>query len=580
MSHSRRGRTRGQYHQERPTHQPQTFSYDVEEEKESKHATLTLGGMHVKFSDTNNAVYVYNLPTSTHSQLEAKDSNVNPLDTVQESQPTSPKTISVKIPTVPLEQVVRAPNIISDTDPNKTAEKIAFEFNRYRTDGSKAITQTSYWWPGAIKLNQGEFLLAERDGFPELAAYTPNYLCEASSIFNFNSKVIFHNRYTLKNELFGLHGTYVLVVPEGSYGRAVVDHKHVLLDEGIHVIHGTYLHIDRSELAADKRLKEFSWGNTRIVQVKAGTIGKVIIDSQPYLLEHSPRPYCFVTAMYTYEGLESSDEPFFEHVNLTRAVLKSNELAVVNRSGKEELIAPPENGDPILFTRSTDKVNAIISTSFVTKTFPNQPDNFNKDPLNTGYVFCSSQDGIEIAFKINITYRIAMPNKLLNQGLLFRKGIDEIAILVEQGLVGDLKRIIQTTDLKETLIKRQSAEPKDPNFKLFDKSDSLNQNTTDSLHANLREKLQSRLDTLGVEIKDINLILQPCLILQAQAPSVMERLAKQDARIREIYSFFSDPATAQQKVKQRQAEMEADAALASKTDTSLSSRPSMSASKH
>jgi hypothetical protein len=60
----------------------------------------------------------------------------------------------------------------------------------------------------------------------------------------------------------------------------------------------------------------------------------------------------------------------------------------------------------------------------------------------------------------------------------------------------------------------------------------------------------------------------------------MERLAKQDARIREIYSFFSDPATAQQKVKQRQAEMEADAALASKTDTSLSSRPSMSASKH
>ena len=208
------------------------------------------------------------------------------------------------------------------------------------------------------RIEPGMWLLVHRNKVPEIAEGTGERL--VIKITGGYTETGFvgsaDGRHKQTEPLIGDFGVYIVNVPQGQLARVWSGNTPRLLNEGSHVVRdslfraGTPLLVKRSEQVIEH-------GTIHIIRVPQGSIGKVLIDSKPFLLPYRKAPYAFYTPFFKFEGFVQESEPYigFGSIHLIR--VPAGSVAKVWIGSKPQLLEYRE--EPYFFDDSQLRLERV-----------------------------------------------------------------------------------------------------------------------------------------------------------------------------------------------------------------------------
>jgi len=100
---------------------------------------------------------------------------------------------------------------------------------------------------------------------------------------------------------YGAKGVFVINVPQGKFARAWIGTEPMLLDQGTHVIHSHNLKQVTEESLVDQSDLYINHGNIHIVRVPPGTIAKITLNNDPYILDSRKEAYVFKNPLFSFD---------------------------------------------------------------------------------------------------------------------------------------------------------------------------------------------------------------------------------------------------------------------------------------
>ncbi len=202
--------------------------------------------------------------------------------------------------------------------PEERVKTIVTEFNKGISNDDRIISNDSNR-PDAVRVERGIFIIAHKNKVPEIlagdgkravikvtAGYTETGFVPHGSL---------DGRHKQTEPLLGDYGKYIINVPQGQLARVWSGNTPRLLNEGSHVILDSLFRAETPMLV--KRSDQvIDHGTLHIIRVPQGSLGKVLIESRPYLLPYRKDPYAFSTAFLKFDGFVLESEPYIAFGNL------------------------------------------------------------------------------------------------------------------------------------------------------------------------------------------------------------------------------------------------------------------------
>jgi regulator of protease activity HflC (stomatin/prohibitin superfamily) len=205
------------------------------------------------------------------------------------------------------------------------SERIAKIVEKYNS-GVKEPVITPAGARAGERIEPGWYLLAHRNKITEIAAGTGERLTlkitgayTETALIGAARPPLLEGCHRQTDPLVGDYGKYIVNVPQGQLARVWSGNTPMLLNEGQHVILDSLFRAE-SPMLVNRTDTSIEHGTIRIIRVPQGSIGKVLIDSKPFLLPYRKLPYAFYTPFFKFEGFVLESEPYigFGSIHLLR----------------------------------------------------------------------------------------------------------------------------------------------------------------------------------------------------------------------------------------------------------------------
>ncbi len=186
-----------------------------------------------------------------------------------------------------------------------------FILNAFNSGVTKSAA--TWGWLRGRRMQADEFMVFHRNEVPELVAFSPWKIAEDIPWLHWTHTTQYLNTVKQNAPFYGMHGTYVLNVPVGKYCKAFTKNEYPkIYDQGTYIIHDATFNFDKDRgdvfnAAADlidQNTPYIKHGIYHILRIPAGKIAKITVNGQPYLLEHSEKPYVIKTPYFELKDRE------------------------------------------------------------------------------------------------------------------------------------------------------------------------------------------------------------------------------------------------------------------------------------
>lgn len=225
---------------------------------------------------------------------------------------------------------VIAKSTLADNDSAKQIENIKREFNKEAVATGKSSFSTSVGGRGDY-LQKDEFLLGSRNRTPELASFNKDYNTTMAVKLD-QTEIKEHGKFKHYDQYFGAHGSHVLNVPQDKFAKAMSGQKPLLFGPGPHVIKDANFRFDVKTGFVNQSETVISHANLHIIRVPRGSVAKIWIGTEPFILDHRVEPYVFDSPLFRIE--KNGDNFFFtasdwviKHGTITRLRVPEGHLA-------------------------------------------------------------------------------------------------------------------------------------------------------------------------------------------------------------------------------------------------------------
>lgn len=234
-----------------------------------------------------------------------------------------------------VKDIVR-PAVIFEEDSIKRAKAIVEAFNTRITEARTSIISEAKVRPGE-RIEPGQFLLAHINNIPQLVMSTngTRFVVEYTGPYTNSEKIGAPGQ---NDNFFGAHGSYVVNVPYGQYGKVKSGNTFILLGEGTHVIHDPLLTVDNRDLFVSQLENNISHGNLHLIRVQPGKYAKVFIDGNPYILKPRNEVYAFKTAMFKFVEFVDQTACYVKHQTEHLVRVPGGSIAKIWLNGKPEFL--------------------------------------------------------------------------------------------------------------------------------------------------------------------------------------------------------------------------------------------------
>lgn len=246
-----------------------------------------------------------------------------------------------------------------DRDSAKQAENIKAKFNEGRPLGSDgkplSCFSTSIGGRGEY-LNRDEFLLGHRNKVPELASFNKDYNT-TMSVKADGTQIERINVFKHYDLFFGVHGVFVLNVPQDKFAKAMSGQQPLLFGPGPHVIKDPNFKFNPQMGLVSQSEPVISHGNLHVIRVPKGSFAKIWIGTEPYILDYREEPYVFSSPLFR---MDKNGESFF--FNVSEPVISHGTIHIL-RIPAGSYVKAWEGVKPILL-QSRDEPYIIDSAQF------------------------------------------------------------------------------------------------------------------------------------------------------------------------------------------------------------------------
>ncbi len=201
-------------------------------------------------------------------------------------------------------------------------KEVVKEFNKEIEEKERVIDKAAM--REGTFVEPGYYFLAHRNTIAEIAIGTGARLLLKIPVGYTDIKTIgdahgpvaagCHN---MNDPIVGKYGKYIINVPLGQLARVWSGNTPLLLNEGYHVILDN-LFREEKPMLINRSDQVIEHGIVHIIRVPQGSLGKVLINSKPYLLPYRKLPYSFNTPFFKFHGfvLESDPHISFNSIHL------------------------------------------------------------------------------------------------------------------------------------------------------------------------------------------------------------------------------------------------------------------------
>lgn len=292
--------------------------------------------------------------------------------------------------------------------------------------------------------------MVQRNRTPELVPFT-NKPLRLKAYATGETKEVGIFKQTQLN--FGVHGRYVVNVPQGKLVKAWCGTIPVLLGEGAHVIHHPNFRLDDNHLV-NYNNEYIQHGNHHILRIPRGKIAKIWIGTRPYILESRTEPYVFNTPLFKLEpkvsrvdnqrqtmNFEDASERIIEHGTIKRLLPRTGEVAVTYKNGNLDIISP--TNEAIVIDSATHVVDGFLQTNLQTMVFPSdrakelREKEKVENPDEINYEIFRTSDNLPIGVKLLVVFAVNKPVLALQQ---IKR--NDIMMHIENLVVTDMGRAI------------------------------------------------------------------------------------------------------------------------------------------
>lgn len=426
-----------------------------------------------------------------------------------------------------LEDVLVQPTF-SGTDPNVVAKQILEAFNQHADKNLPCFT-TSLTRGSTIGRN--EFMIGNCNKIPQLHGYsggTKIARCLYPGSINTTAEI--NKIVDITDRFYGIHGSYVLNVPQNKYARCYSWNIPKLYAPGIHVIHDTSFSFDSKNGFVDQNVSHIQHGNINILYVPTGKIATIRIGATNHILDSRSTPYIFDHPLFSLiipdkgDLFYDSSSEWLIHGSIKRLIIPTGKVAVTYNNGILEILEPSQGSRPIIIDSETHKFSQFLDITVQTLQFPSEAtkiqrkkDRPHASAEENSYEIFTTRDSLKVGVKLLVAYRISDPylaiSSLSIDGLLphvENLAVTDMAKAISQSSSQEFLSFYQTKPIRSDPISRQGQ----------DIASNLNSNVS----SNVEPPLMHFQDIVKHELaKDLNEYGIELLRLNVESPEIIDK---------------------------------------------------------